>query len=1038
MGAAASIPDQLDKETAKLLAGVNWDEAAFDTHALGGFITRAQAETFSALGTVGTAIADGVDQVTGAVSNAAPIVGELAGEVVESAFEFALDTIGAFADVLPMLRPLGSLFQCIARASVNAKYNKVAARMLCARVKEVALALAEVLTSADMTGDLRRSKALHAELTTLQKHMQGCKKFIDTYQKRGYLSKLLKGHSDEHALEILDKGITDTMQSLSVTVGTVQMQMQARTFEKLTQVTKAIERHGGARGLQDDDAAVCRIAELAGVPAEELRFEMQDYFAAMMDKQDDMDRKLDQLLQARRVSAPRAAEAGAGGGGSRSTATAAAAAPAAPGPDGTSSQRVKRKWHDHFGSSVKNVSLMDFVLFFESEFNDDDDLPEELRAALPPVVDLYPFDGSFSYSEYKKFFKKLDRFAVENALELSRCGTPFLEAVWSNLKVLVITIPADKSPGSVFDTKTQTGEVLHLKVLESQAAGDTFEVSYLPADWQESDRPAAELDAGGSAGDEVRLATAASGGGDVPGSLNREQQIVRAHRRIVNNSSVYSGIQVWEWHDEDNFGLDGWKRFDDEISAQIQQISKCAGVGFVEIRGTAFEIDCAQRTQKLLATGHTRQIRCVSAAQREAEVDELRLLQALAEKELQAMALRQQPEFRRLFGWMAALDRGDGGALTPDDFASLMEQWEECELAMTVAEAVQFATDVVEDEDIGAHLDIALREGENSSWLQWSAGLWVRFHCMAADGELALADPTSGERLARTVEFAMERFGQTGGGGPEFGGAMYAQMAASLLCAANSNMSMVSHAGFCKRVGEVVARLYASDGDAVRTRLVGGVLAESVATLVWDSKADDPMLQAFFPDKAKDKDEGGGGGVSAGSGDGGDWQSYSDFQWSDGGAWKSLPQQMQQQMQAAAFQPPVTGGFHGGGRAVMVNGFAGGADVAFGERPIRVRSVQRCPRCRGNGKTGMLRRKCMACGGSGSLPSAATAAAAAAVPQLQPQAVQRRTMRVQVPLDGGPGLAMDVISAEGLRIRVTCPANHGPGSVFCVAYQLQS
>merc|ERR1712039_145732 len=139
-----------------------------------------------------------------------------------------------------------------------------------------------------------------------------------------------------------------------------------------------------------------------------------------------------------------------------------------------------------------------------------------------------------------------------------------------------------------------------------------------------------------------------------------------------------------------------------------------------------------------------------------------------------------------------------------------------------------------------------------SGWLRDTAGLWIRFSAMYADGELDV-DAADGERMRKAADAAIAIFEADHGGDPHFLGAIYQQAAVALLCTVISGSSSKTVAALTKRVGEAVLRVfakhYSSQAGAkarVRERLTQDYV-EGTSELVWGPvRSQDLVLRTFF------------------------------------------------------------------------------------------------------------------------------------------------------------------------------------------------
>ncbi len=132
----------------------------------------------------------------------------------------------------------------------------------------------------------------------------------------------------------------------------------------------------------------------------------------------------------------------------------------------------------------------------------------------------------------------------------------------------------------------------------------------------------------------------------------------------------------------------------------------------------------------------------------------------------------------------------------------------------------------------------------NPGWLRDSAGLWLRFQCMLAEGELTLQQ-VDADRLARAVAVLLQDYEANGGNSPEHGGALYAQAAMSLLCARASGSATAYLVPLVRRVGFTTVSKWKGKAAKVRNHLPKQY-AEAVTDEVWGGKANDVVLKTFF------------------------------------------------------------------------------------------------------------------------------------------------------------------------------------------------
>lgn len=207
---------------------------------------------------------------------------------------------------------------------------------------------------------------------------------------------------------------------------------------------------------------------------------------------------------------------------------------------------------------------------------------------------------------------------------------------------------------------------------------------------------------------------------------------------------------------------------------------------------------------------------------------------------------RDNMVWQELFGFLDGLKSNMKKAQQPDELADLMGTWQEYELTRPLVDVRRFASDMVEDVALSAHLDRVLRDN-NVAFMRDSAGIWCRFHAMVVDREIHVSTDAS-NRLKQLVEGAMKAFEKDGGNAPQHVGAMYTQLASAVLCARFSGSSLTTLVQLTQQVGHTSVRLHRQrfkNAAGVRERLPK-VFAESVSDPVWGSAQQDVVLKEFF------------------------------------------------------------------------------------------------------------------------------------------------------------------------------------------------
>mmetsp|Transcript_17547 Transcript_17547/g.39625 ORF Transcript_17547/g.39625 Transcript_17547/m.39625 type:complete len:287 (-) Transcript_17547:46-906(-) len=211
---------------------------------------------------------------------------------------------------------------------------------------------------------------------------------------------------------------------------------------------------------------------------------------------------------------------------------------------------------------------------------------------------------------------------------------------------------------------------------------------------------------------------------------------------------------------------------------------------------------------------------------------------------------RTEMVWQTVFSFLDGLKKGATGYMEGqhNQLADLMGTWQEYEMCRTKSDVSLFAKEMVSDPAITARLDGAL--AAKSGWLRDTAGLWIRFYGLYADGELDGLSHQDGARLCRAKDAAVAIFERSHGGHCHFVGAMYQQAVVAVLCANCSGLSTRSVAQEARKVGEAVMRIWERDyGTAHQAHLVRERLTkdfvQGVSALVWGDQPD-PIMTTFY------------------------------------------------------------------------------------------------------------------------------------------------------------------------------------------------
>ena len=147
---------------------------------------------------------------------------------------------------IPLFGAVAKGIMDIVTGAEEAMYNKIAARHLSDRCQELGAVLGDMFkTSSSLT------PSLEMEVKRLLPLLDRCRDFIIKFGKRNYLSRLLRGSNDAQDIRLLDKEITDVIQSISLSLGVQSIAMNQETLkklDKLDETSAAIKAELEAKG----------------------------------------------------------------------------------------------------------------------------------------------------------------------------------------------------------------------------------------------------------------------------------------------------------------------------------------------------------------------------------------------------------------------------------------------------------------------------------------------------------------------------------------------------------------------------------------------------------------------------------------------------------------------------------------------------------------------------------------------------------------------------------------------------------------------
>jgi len=204
-----------------------------------------------------------------------------------------------------------------------------------------------------------------------------------------------------------------------------------------------------------------------------------------------------------------------------------------------------------------------------------------------------------------------------------------------------------------------------------------------------------------------------------------------------------------------------------------------------------------------------------------------------------------------------------GGARDPNRQAALLEQLQLFEMEHEAQPQVvaRVFTLIAQDGDFGRALEVGLATGHD--WLRDMAGVMLRLHGLAAEGELRGLESRHAKRLASAVDAIFAPFEREGADSPaldgHYIGALYMQAVVPWLCAWRGGGKTDVLASCVRRAGHAVVKwLDAQSGGGhrggarraelrlrIRERL-HQEYAQLACTPVWGGQDDDPVWKAMF------------------------------------------------------------------------------------------------------------------------------------------------------------------------------------------------
>jgi len=363
---------------------------------IGGAMNTAGGYASNFGGQMYSGASSGFHQVTSAVGNMhidssithglAVAGGAVIGALTSDGMMKMLSGLGQLASNIPLLGVIGVSMKLFFDAAALAKYNKKAAEALSARIREVGDILNELCATVTSP-----SATMNTQLQNLDSLINEIAKFIEKFQSKGYISRLLSGSSDDASIKNFDKQLLDLIQLVQLTIGTKTIQLQQRTLQGMDEMNSLIRNTmNSKRAPGDSDDTVMgklsqedidKIAKAAGLPMEDLKSEINAKLDEIAASQKRTESNIDKLVAMN------------GGGDSLSMAN----------------EKAKRFWDEYFQAKV--ISYENFLEGFEEEFNKGTKMSQRCRDKIIRCIDIPNSsghgDGNISYIEWKRFFRSI-------------------------------------------------------------------------------------------------------------------------------------------------------------------------------------------------------------------------------------------------------------------------------------------------------------------------------------------------------------------------------------------------------------------------------------------------------------------------------------------------------------------------------------------------------------------------------------------------------------------------------------------------------
>mmetsp|Transcript_14047 Transcript_14047/g.12741 ORF Transcript_14047/g.12741 Transcript_14047/m.12741 type:complete len:482 (+) Transcript_14047:102-1547(+) len=234
---------------------------------------------------VAAAVAITSEPGSSVVSTAATAVGVLANSATSFISSDAIHIFGKFGDIasrIPIFGVIGAMSAVIADLAREARYNQLAANLILTRIKQSNAILLEMFQDV-----YDPSPSLITLLETFKELLDRCQKLLERFSHRSYLSRLLRGYSDNIEITILDKSISDIISNIQLSLQIKNIKISQDTNNNLYNMRLQLENQKLKNDSSNPDGSV-KADELVQISKEDIKKITEAYSIPMDDLNDEI------------------------------------------------------------------------------------------------------------------------------------------------------------------------------------------------------------------------------------------------------------------------------------------------------------------------------------------------------------------------------------------------------------------------------------------------------------------------------------------------------------------------------------------------------------------------------------------------------------------------------------------------------------------------------------------------------------------------------------------------------------------------------